>query len=212
VPGAKPQRDPYGRLAWWDDIVMERVNGPLRGIGLRMHPPQPGMRVLDIGCGNGSLLALYADAGCSVAGVDTSPSMLARARRRLGERADIREASATSLPYADGSFDLVTASLMLHELTSADRAAAIAEMARVAAADGRLLITDFATGPKVGLRGHATRWFAVLAERLARHFDRSQAFLAEGAVPALATRHGLTVEKSKVVAGGNVGLYLMRPA
>ena len=48
---------------------------------LRLLAPQPGERILDIGCGDGVLTRKIADAGCAVTGLDSSPEFCAAARR-----------------------------------------------------------------------------------------------------------------------------------
>ncbi len=204
-------KDAYGRLARWQDAVIEPMNGPLRGIGLRLCPPHRGMRVLDVGCGTGLQLQRYAAAGCDVAGVDLSPAMLKRARERLGEHAVLLLGDARRLPYTDASFDLVLATLMLHELPSDTRDVAVKEMLRVVVPDGRLLVTDFHPGPWSFPKGWVYRSVSIVAETVARHRDRSHAFLTTGGVPELTDRLGITVERTKVVAGGNMGLYLLAP-
>lgn len=203
--------DAYGRLARWQDTLMEPLNAPLRDIALRMAPGHEGARVLDVGCGTGTQLERYLRAGCAVSGVDISEAMLARARSRLGVAADLRRASAESLPYDDASFDVVLASLMLHELTPAARDAAVGEMVRVVARTGRILVTDFHPGPWRMPKGWFYRAVSVLAESIARHRDRSAEFLAGGGIPGLAARLGLPIEQTKVVAGGNMALYLLAP-
>ncbi len=204
------RKDAYGRLALLQDAVLEPLNAPLRDIAVRMAAPRPGMRVLDVGCGTGAQLERYLAAGCHVVGVDTSPAMLARARRRLEDRAELREADAQSLPFDDGSFSLVTATLALHEMTPQVRVGAVEEMVRVLDDGGRLLFVDFHPGPARGVKGRAIRLFTLLAESIARHRDRSQEFLAAGGVPGLAADLGLQVERTKVVSGGNIGLYLLK--
>lgn len=203
--------DAYGRLARWQDVVMEPLNAPLRDIALRMLPPREGLRVLDVGCGTGTQLERYLDAGCVVAGVDTSPAMLDRARSRLGAGADLRQTSAESLPYDDAGFDLVLASLMLHELTPDAREAVAREMVRVVAPTGHLLVTDFHPGPWRMPKGRLYRAISVIAESAARHRDRSAAFLAAGGIPGLANTLRLPIEQMKVVAGGNMALYVLAP-
>ena len=201
--------DAYGRLARWMDAVMEPLNAPLRDIALRLVPPRPGWRVLDVGCGTGAQLERYEAAGCTVSGVDLSPAMLARARERLGADADLRLESAAALPYEDGEFDVVLATLSLHEMDAATREAAIREMGRVLAPEGHAVITDFHPGPRTLPKGWFYRGISVVAETVARHRDRSDAFLAAGGVPALVPRLGLTVERTKVVSGGNLALYVL---
>ena len=67
----------------------------------------PGRRVLDVGCGAGSFLRLVAERGAVPCGIDASESLIALARTRLPE-ADLRVGDMQALPWADGSFDLVT--------------------------------------------------------------------------------------------------------
>ena len=204
--------DGYGRLARWQDALLEPLNAPLRDIGFRMVQVGHGARVLDVGCGTGTQLERYLNAGCVVSGVDISRAMLDRARSRLGPAADLRLISAESLPYADASFDLVLASLMLHELTAEARDTVIREMMRVATPVGRLLVTEFHPGPWRMPKGCVYRAISRVAETVARHQDRSAAFLAAGGIPGLTTRLGLRIEQSKVVAGGNMALYVLAPA
>lgn len=190
--------------------LLEPINAPLREIGVRMTAPASGMRVLDVGCGGGALLDLYRHRGCEVTGVDLSPAMLTRARKRLGEDANLQTCDATQLPFADASFDLVTTMLVLHEMSDDSRASAVAEMRRVLAPDGHVLVIDFAPGRRHGLKGHLMRALSYLAEVAARHQRRSRAFLAAGGVPSLLASTFVT-ESSRVVAGGNMGLYVLAP-
>jgi ubiquinone/menaquinone biosynthesis C-methylase UbiE len=203
--------DAYGRLARWQDALLEPLNRPLRDIALRVAPAREGARVLDVGCGTGTQLERYLKAGCVVSGVDMSEAMLARARSRLGADADLRLMSAESLPYEDASFDLVLASLMLHELTAEARDTVVREMVRVLFPAGRLLVIEFHPGPWRMPKGYLYRAISLLAESIAGHRDRSAAFLAAGGIPGLAARMGLPIEHTKVVAGGNMAFYVLAP-
>ena len=69
-PAREQGRDTYRRLAFLYDNALERLIAPLRVIALRVYPPSPGLRVLDLGCGTGAHLERYHEAGCVVAGVD----------------------------------------------------------------------------------------------------------------------------------------------
>jgi len=95
-------------------------------------------RVLDAGCGSGPLSALLRDRGAVVTGLDVSAGMLAIARRRLGDDVALRVADLKDpLPFDDGAFDLVTASLVLHYLE--DWGPTLAEFRRVLTPGGRLI-------------------------------------------------------------------------
>lgn len=74
--------------------MLERLIAPLCAIAVRVYPLSPGQRVLDLGCGTGAHLECHVEAGCVVAGVDTSEAMLGRAHVRLGDRADLRHGDA----------------------------------------------------------------------------------------------------------------------
>ncbi|MBN6050696.1 class I SAM-dependent methyltransferase [Nonomuraea sp. RK-328] len=97
-----------------------------------------GRRILDAGCGSGSLSAALRDRGAVVTGIDASAGMLALARRRLGDDADLHAGDLRDpLPFADGAFDDVVASLVLHYLE--DWGPTLAEMRRVLRPGGRLI-------------------------------------------------------------------------
>jgi SAM-dependent methyltransferase len=97
-----------------------------------------GRRVLDAGCGSGLLFAALRDRGAIVTGFDKSTGMLEIARRRLGDGADLRVADLGSpLPFPDGAFDDVIASLVLHYLEDWTRP--LAELRRVLRPGGRLI-------------------------------------------------------------------------
>jgi ubiquinone/menaquinone biosynthesis C-methylase UbiE len=99
-----------------------------------------GRRILDAGCGSGPLFAALRDRGAVVTGIDRSAGMLALARRRLGDNADLRVAELGGpLPFPDGMFDDVTASLVLHYLE--DWRSALAELRRVLKPGGRLIVS-----------------------------------------------------------------------
>lgn len=123
-----------------------------------------GERMLDIGCGTGSLVVeagrLVGPAG-GVTGIDPSPEMIARAgrkARRAGIDADFQEAGAERLPFPDARFDLVTSTLMLHHLPKPARDTSLAEAARVLKPGGRFLAVDFgASAPRHTLLSHLHR-------------------------------------------------------
>ena len=98
-----------------------------------------GRRILDAGCGAGPISAILRDRGAAVAGFDASAKMLELARKRLGPDADLRMVDlAGPLPYGDGEFDDVIASLVLHYLE--DWTGPLAELRRVLKPGGRLIV------------------------------------------------------------------------
>ena len=110
---------------------------------------EAGDRFLDIGCGPGAALELAAAAGAAVAGVDPSPSMVARAAKRV-PTADVRVGSAEDLPFPDEHFTVVANVASFHHW--ADRSAGLEEALRVLAPGGRLHIMEGMV--KKGKDGH----------------------------------------------------------
>ncbi|MEV4280002.1 class I SAM-dependent methyltransferase [Actinoplanes xinjiangensis] len=99
-----------------------------------------GRRVLDVGCGSGPLFAALRAKGAAVTGFDSSSAMVELARQRLGEDAALYVADLSQpLPFGDGVFDDVVASLVLHYL--ADWKAPLAELRRVLRRGGRLILS-----------------------------------------------------------------------
>jgi ubiquinone/menaquinone biosynthesis C-methylase UbiE len=111
-------------------------------------------RVLEICAGTGYLARLVARAhpDTEIHALDISPEMLAVGKRRAAAeglgRVTFVHGDAGALPFADDHFDLAMASYGLHELPTAVRAAAIAEVARVLRRDGRLLVVDIDAPPR----------------------------------------------------------------
>ena len=106
----------------------------------------PGMSVLDVGCGPGSItLDLAAAVAPSVVvGVEPGAGVLATARAAAAARGDLttrfEQADVMDLPYADGSFDVVHAHQVLQHL--ADPVGALREMRRVCRPGGLVAVRD----------------------------------------------------------------------
>lgn len=103
---------------------------------LKLLPP-PGSRTLDLGCGEGRLSRDLKALGHDVVGIDASPTMVAAARE-ADPQIDVQVANAATLPFADGSFDLVVAFMSLHDVD--DYKGAVAESRRVLEPSGRLCL------------------------------------------------------------------------
>ena len=205
--------DPYRRIARVYDAIVEPFNKSLRGYVLKVAGPEPGLKILEVGCGTGANLELFAEAGCEITGVDLSPSMMDIARKKLGDRADLRLGDASDMPFADHSFDLVLSFLTLHEMPPTVRTSVMDEIVRVAGPDGKVLFVDYHPGPI----GFPMGWFykAVIysIEFGAgwEHFQNHRDFLARNGLPKLIEIHGLAVVKERIVAGGNVQVLLAEP-
>lgn len=200
-------RDAYAGKTRIYRAVIDRLNDPLQSIAFKTHPPEPGMNVLDVGCGTGSQLVRYEAAECSITGVDSSPAMLAEARTTLGDTADLHLADATNLPFDSASFDLVLISMMLHELTPDARIQVLAEIGRVLRSDG----ADFTVG-SLTLKGRLIRAVSWGVERLAGagHFGEFRTFVKAGGFPAVISESRLRLDRERPLASGNVAVYVCR--
>jgi ubiquinone/menaquinone biosynthesis C-methylase UbiE len=135
--------------------------------------------------------------GAELHGVDLTPQMLARARRRLGPGVTLRQASARSLPYPDDHFDAVASSSMLHYL-AADAPLAVREWRRVLRPGGRLVVTDWCADHR------GTRAQSWLLEHVLR---RPYAALSQAALLGLLADAGLRAPRLvRYSAGGAWGL------
>lgn len=121
---------------------LEQGGLPLFGAALDAARVARGARLLDAGCGAGLLTLLASLRGAHVTAFDASASLLDIARTRVPE-ADVREGDLQDLPFADATFDAVTA--VNSVFYAADLAAAMHELARVARPGGRVVVT--AWGP-----------------------------------------------------------------
>jgi ubiquinone/menaquinone biosynthesis C-methylase UbiE len=108
-----------------------------------------GERVLDVGCGTGSLaIAAKRRVGRSgsVVGIDASPEMIARATHKAARTeptVSFRIGVAEALPFSNGELDVVLSTLMLHHLPRKPRQVFLGEIRRVLRPGGRVLIVDF---------------------------------------------------------------------
>jgi len=111
---------------------------------LKAANPQPGLRLLDVGCGNGAApIHVARTLRLAVTGVDVDPEQIEAAAAAGKGLADVRflVADATRLPFADGEFELVYTNKTTHHIRDWQRA--LTEMTRVLKPDGYLLYSDF---------------------------------------------------------------------
>jgi len=105
--------------------------------------------VLDVACGPGILACAFARVARHVTGIDITPAMLDRARLLQQEQglANVtwQQGDVLPLPYPDASFSLVTSRFAFHHFL--DPKAALAEMRRVCAPGGTVLVIDSAPAP-----------------------------------------------------------------
>lgn len=157
----RQHRLPYGLLGRLVGEKMVRQHQPETDWTIKLLDIQPHDRAVELGCGAGRGLVLAARAaGLSlVAGMDLSPTMLRAASRRIrragqGDRVILLRGDLGALPYRDGSLDKIWS---VHTFYFwADREAVFADLLRVLAPGGRIVVT-LATGT-VSASGDDQHW------------------------------------------------------
>ncbi|MEE9612943.1 MAG: class I SAM-dependent methyltransferase [Desulfatiglandales bacterium] len=92
--------------SWCHSPQGKAVEQSAESLILTLLDPQPGERVLDIGCGAGDHLLFFSKLGLDISGIDASPYMISKARERLGRRCFLKTGNAEDLPFEDNEFDL----------------------------------------------------------------------------------------------------------
>jgi SAM-dependent methyltransferase len=121
-----------------------------------------GLRVLDVGCGNGYVLGQYAKFGAAVSGVDLTQTAIDLSRTRFalaGFKGDFRLTDGERLPFDDNTFDIACSMGVLHHIE--DPRPMVAEMHRVIKPGGRIILMLYYWGS----------WKYHVVLRLKRLFD-----------------------------------------
>ena len=207
------KQDAYRFYAGIYDRLYEPAAKKLKHAGLKIFPPQENLSILDVGCGTGTQLALYSKPGCTLFGADLSPAMLAVAWRKLGETAELFLEDASKLTFADGTFDLVTVVLMLHEIPAGLRSAALRECKRVVKPDGRIMLMDHHYGPHPFPAGWIWKLLVTLMEISAgrKHYANYRDFIKRQGLKALIAEQHFTVVKRFIFKSGVAAVYLLKP-
>ena len=144
-----------GRYDVMNDVLSMGLHRAWKAYTVAVAAVQPGMRVLDIAGGTGDLARAFAarvGAQGQVVLSDINEAMLRVGRDRLldaGVLVPTAACDAEQLPFADGSFDLLSVAFGLRNMTH--KVAALCEMCRVLRPGGRLLVLEFST-PTAALR------------------------------------------------------------
>ncbi|HLF74591.1 MAG TPA: methyltransferase domain-containing protein [Anaerolineales bacterium] len=151
---------------------------------------QAGQRVVDLGCGTGTLAIMVKQAapGADVAGLDADPQMLGMARSKAA-RANVTVAfdqgMTYDLPYPDASVDRVLSSLMIHHLKTPDKERTAREVYRVLKPGGQLHVIDF---------GKPKTFYGKLLGPLLHRFEEANDNI-DGRLPEIFWQAGLRVRE-----------------
>jgi ubiquinone/menaquinone biosynthesis C-methylase UbiE len=165
---------------WWAPLFERRP----QMLALERAAIQPHDKVLEVAVGAGGILVeilRLVDSANSVCGIDVSPKMLAKARRRVTKagyaNVDLREADARSLPFPQSAFDVLFNSYMFDLLPLKDMPLVLGEFHRVLKPGGRLVLVSMSKEHG----GQRTWW-----ERLYQSLPRScAAYLLGSCRPVL---------------------------
>jgi demethylmenaquinone methyltransferase/2-methoxy-6-polyprenyl-1,4-benzoquinol methylase len=226
---ARIQRMFNGIAPWYDflnHLLSLNVDTHWRNMVARLVPPTPGQPVLDLCTGTGDLaftLDQAAKRQCAITAADFSHEMLEIARkknvkRQATERISFHEADTQNLPFPSDTYDLVTCSFGLRNVTDTDRG--LAEMVRVLAPGGRLAILEFSR-PSGKILGPMYRWYfrrvlPRIGNMLAKNEDSAYKYLPESVLTfpdgeellAKLRDHGLTDTWHRPMTFGIATLYV----
>jgi len=174
---------------------------------------QPGFRVLDACCGTGDLAIAAEREGGRVTGLDFSPAMLERARRK-STTIEWVEGDMLALPFEDASFDAATVGFGVRNVVDLERG--VAELRRVLRPGGRLAILEI-TQPRGFLRPFFSLWFDRIVPLLGKVLPGARAYTylpaSVGRFPgaeelaALLERHGFAQVRFRLMGGTIVALH-----
>jgi SAM-dependent methyltransferase len=178
-------RDAAGATPYrWDNPgyvgYMQSVERALLAAFREAAVPLAGARTLDVGCGSGYFLHRLREYGAGeCVGIDLLEERIAAARERY-PALDFRVGNAAALPFADGSFELVTQFGCLSSIVEDDvRLSAAREMSRVAAG-GWVLSFDLRSPPSTARAAGATPTVALDRNELRRLFGEPSVLRGAG--------------------------------
>lgn len=212
-----------GIAAQYDDWYSQKkgafVDRVETDLAFGMLKLEPGMSVLDVGCGTGNFSMKMAERGCVVTGIDVSEEMLKVAREKAAEKSlsiSYLQMDATELGFDDGAFDVVLTMAAVEFIE--DTARAVEEMFRVVKNGGQVLIGTINADSDWGeyyqtkkLQGNSIYRYAVFKTIEDLKVWEPEKLVGTGAclfIPPFADEEEYTIEREKELSGKRRGGYV----
>ncbi len=166
--------------------------------------------VLDVCCGSGCLTCRLSRAGFEVTGLDSSPTMLNRAKKKhRGARFVLCDVS--QMPFA-AAFDAAVVSLALHEMDPPLRASVWETMRHAVKPGGLLVALDFTVLKDSTWHGRLFGWFVDNDEKQVgrinpAHYENYQEFMGAGGLEGWLSARERNRMTKRYFAGGNLGMF-----
>lgn len=167
-----------------------------------------GKRVLEIGCGSGFAVQLFAEAGADTTARDLTDWAIATTRARLAAfelEADVAQGDGEQLDFADASFDLVFSWGVIHH--SSDMKRALAELVRVLKPGGQIVLMVYNRRSLFYAVYKALQHAQPIAQRLGLHFEGART----GDVEGLIVRHFTRAEFKAIVEAAGLTDVRVQP-